>query len=225
MKFSIFIWVVLAFALTINGSLVNLKRRRFGQEHSSKAEGFYNCVNEQAQGTGLEADAGALVNITVFALLAKAGPCDQQDAADKCIDLADRIEVALQNKTRRDVLTECCKKYRQLERNTNGVGVQSPNCTRPPRHKELEGLVQAQDPTGLKTTAGFPKEPETKTPIPTTTKKSKRTKCTSQTTEKPKRTKWTSQTAVIPTTTQKPKKHKWTSKTSVTPTTTANNDN
>ncbi|CAG8753276.1 5011_t:CDS:2, partial [Racocetra fulgida] len=124
------------------------------QEHSSKAESFYNCVNKQAQGTGLEVDAGALVNITVFALLANAGPCDQQDAADKCIDLADRIEAALQNsengKTRRYVLTKCCKKYRQLKRNTN---------------------VQAQDPTGLKTTAGFPKELDTKTPIPTTTKK------------------------------------------------------
>lgn len=134
MKFSLFILVVLAFALTVNGSLVSLKRRRLGQENSPIAVGFYDCVEGQVSGTGLEADAEALLNKTKLALSANAGPCDQQDAADECIDFADRINATLQDKEdgqiRKDVLTECCKTYRQLERSTDGVGVPSQNCTK-----------------------------------------------------------------------------------------------
>ncbi|CAG8530764.1 15774_t:CDS:2 [Racocetra persica] len=181
MKLSILILVALTFTLTVNSSPI-IERRRFGREHTPEADSVYDCMKAQVLGAGieLEAAAGALVNASVFALLVKAGACDQQNAADQCLDLADRVDAKFESnkegKARKKALTKCCVTYRQLERNTNGDGVASANCTEAPRHKILEGLAQAQDPTGLKTTAGFSGESPTDTPTTsaTPTKKPKK---------------------------------------------------
>ncbi|CAG8769869.1 19900_t:CDS:2 [Cetraspora pellucida] len=217
MKSSIFILVaVLALGLTVNGSPVNFEKRRFGQEHSPQAEAVYSCMKNQAAsankaleavgqgpnaGIQFEADAGALVNATVFSLLAKAGACDQQKAADACFDLADRINTALSSTSSAegqgisDTLKTCCKNLRQLERNTNGIGVKSADCKEKPKHKELDGLKQAQDPSAVEATPTAPEQQPTKAPKKNQKKKQKKPKknqptCTEepkqQTTDEPK---------------------------------------
>ncbi|GBC01560.1 hypothetical protein RclHR1_04230005 [Rhizophagus clarus] len=122
---------------------VRLSRRRFGQEHTPQADTTYQAVKDIAKGTNKEEQAGNLSGAMVRALLAKATTCDQQDRADEIIDLA--ISLGGERKKK---LIKVAKKYRQLERNTPKAGQPSALCHKPPRHKELDGLVQAQDPTG-----------------------------------------------------------------------------
>ncbi|CAG8722218.1 5697_t:CDS:2 [Cetraspora pellucida] len=196
MKSSIFIFVaVLALGLTVNGSPVNFEKRRFGQEHSPKAEAVYSCMKNQAKaanialeavgqgvnaGIKFEADAGALVNTTVFSLLVKADACDQQKAADACFDLAESINTALSSTTSEegegitDTLKNCCLDLRQLERNTNGLGVKSAECKQKPKHKELEGLKQAQDPSAEDATPTASEQEPTKAPKENPKKKPKK---------------------------------------------------
>ncbi|PKY41533.1 hypothetical protein RhiirA4_339302 [Rhizophagus irregularis] len=95
----------------------------------------------------------------VRALLAKAPTCDQQDRADEIIDLA--IEIGGDKKEK---LIKVAKTYRQLERNTPKAGQPSELCKKKPRHKELDGLVQAQDPTGKGKDPDPPTHPKPKDP-------------------------------------------------------------
>ncbi|CAG8500761.1 13240_t:CDS:2 [Racocetra fulgida] len=125
MKLSIFILVVLTFALTVNSSPI-IERRRFGQEHTPEAESVYNCMDTQTKGVAIELEraAGDLKNTTVFSLLANADACAQQNAADSCLDLADRIEAALESskegKARKKALSKANKKTK--EEKTEKVG-------------------------------------------------------------------------------------------------------
>src|ERR1043165_935767 len=118
-------------------------KRRFGVEHTPEADAAFQEVKDIAQGTDKEAQAGNLSGAMVRALLAKAPTCDQQDRADEIIDLA--IEIGGDKKEK---LIKVAKTYRQLERNTPKAGQPSELCKKKPRHKELDGLVQAQDLTG-----------------------------------------------------------------------------
>ncbi|CAG8599294.1 12237_t:CDS:2, partial [Dentiscutata heterogama] len=122
----------------------SLEKRRFGQEHTPQADATFQDVKDLAQGTDKEAQAGNLSGAMVRALLAKAPACDQQDRADEVIDLGDQLG----DPTKRDQAVKIAQTYRQLERNTPNVGQPSELCNKKPRHKELDGLTQAQDPTG-----------------------------------------------------------------------------
>ncbi|RIA82093.1 hypothetical protein C1645_674353, partial [Glomus cerebriforme] len=84
---------------------------------------------------------GNLSDAMVRALLAKAPTCDQQDRADEIIDLGEEL-----GGKKKEQLIKVARTYRQLERNTPKAGQPSALCKKKPRHKELDGLVQAQDP-------------------------------------------------------------------------------
>ncbi|CAB4395299.1 unnamed protein product [Rhizophagus irregularis] len=145
MKLNLVLSVFFSFALIPQAfpMALNFDKRRFAQEHTAKAEATYTAVRNISLGTGKEQQAGDLSGAMVRALLAKAPTCDQQDRADEIIDLA--IEIGGDKKEK---LIKVAKTYRQLERNTPKAGQPSELCKKKPRHKELDGLVQAQDPTG-----------------------------------------------------------------------------
>jgi hypothetical protein len=126
-------------------SLVVIIQARFGQEHTKKAEATYAGVRDTSQGTGKEEQAGNLSGAMVRALLAAAPTCDQQDRADEIIDLG----ISVGGKKKKEFI-KFARAYRQLERNTPHPGQPSKLCKKTPRHKELRGLKQAQDPTGKK---------------------------------------------------------------------------
>src|ERR1051325_11056035 len=85
MKFTI-IYAVFLSLFAINQA-TPLDKRRFGQEHTPKADATYQAVKDIAHGTDKEEQAGNLSGAMVRALLAKAPVCDQQDRADEVIDL------------------------------------------------------------------------------------------------------------------------------------------
>lgn len=145
MKLHLVLSVFFSFALISQAfpMTLNFDKRRFSQEHTPKADATYAAVKEISVGTGKEQQAGDLSGAMVRALLAKAPTCDQQDRADEIIDLA--IEIGGDKKEK---LIQVAKTYRQLERNTPKAGLPSELCKKKPRHKELDGLVQAQDTTG-----------------------------------------------------------------------------
>src|ERR1043165_8900841 len=118
-------------------------KRRFGVEHTPEADATFQEVKDLAQGSDKEAEAGNLSGAMVRALLAKAPACDQQDRADEVIDLGLKFGG---EKLKQYIAV--AKRYRQLERNTPNAGQPSELCDKEPRNKELEGLTQAQDPTG-----------------------------------------------------------------------------
>ncbi|CAG8576478.1 13427_t:CDS:2, partial [Dentiscutata erythropus] len=121
----------------------NLEKRRFGQEHTPQADATFQEVKDIAQGTDKEEQAGNLSGAMVRALLAKAPACDQQDRADEVIDLGKELGGDKLNQ-----MVKVAQAYRQLERNTPKDGQPSALCNKAPRNKELDGLTQAQDPTG-----------------------------------------------------------------------------
>ncbi|CAG8707839.1 35571_t:CDS:2, partial [Gigaspora margarita] len=127
-------------AVPLGGSLNALEKRRFGQEHTPQADKTFQDVKDIAQGTQLEAEAGNLSGAMVRALLAKAPACDQQNQADNVIDLGKKLGGDKLNQ-----MIKVAQTYRQLERNTPNAGQPSELCT---TNKELDGLTQAQDPTG-----------------------------------------------------------------------------
>ncbi|RIB09318.1 hypothetical protein C2G38_278075 [Gigaspora rosea] len=148
MKFSTFMLIASALSLTVNaaplgGSLNALEKRRFGQEHTPQADATFQAVKDLAQGTDKEAQAGNLSGAMVRALLAKAPACDQQDRADEVVDLAREL-----GGDKEPQMIKVAQMYRQLERNTPKDGQPSELCDKQPRNKELDGLTQAQDPTG-----------------------------------------------------------------------------
>ncbi|KAF7440642.1 hypothetical protein PC9H_000989 [Pleurotus ostreatus] len=78
----------------------------------------------------------------INALLANAGPCDQQDNADAMIDFAKSPGVS-----NSDVLINFAIQYRKHARNAlNVLGVvpSTPYCQKPPRNAELKGIVNSQ---------------------------------------------------------------------------------
>jgi hypothetical protein len=143
MKSKLVLAVFLSLAITSQAIPMEFDKRRFGQEHTPKADATYEAVRDLSQGTGKEEQAGNLSGAMVRALLAKAPTCDQQDRADEIIDLAYEI-----GGVKKEKLIKVAKTYRQLERNTPKEGQPSELCKKSPRHQELDGLVQEQDPTG-----------------------------------------------------------------------------
>ncbi|CAG8763742.1 5064_t:CDS:1, partial [Funneliformis caledonium] len=133
----------LALVAITQAAPMKLTRRRFGVEHTPEADATFQEVKDIVQGTDKEEKAGNLSGAMVRALLAKAPACDQQDRADEVIDLGREL-----GGEQEEQLIKVAKTYRQLERNTPNAGQPSELCKKPPRNKELEGLVQAQDPTG-----------------------------------------------------------------------------
>ncbi|RHZ76931.1 hypothetical protein Glove_187g67 [Diversispora epigaea] len=125
-------------------------KRRFGVEHTQEADQTYEVMKNAGKGTKFEDATGSLVNDAVLALLANAEVCDQQKVAERCIDLARQIGAEV-DKSRETTLISACQTYRTLERNTPVAGQPSELCTIPVVNKELEGLTQRQDPTGLQT--------------------------------------------------------------------------
>ncbi|CAG8591723.1 10885_t:CDS:2 [Racocetra persica] len=148
MKLLVVISAFMALSLTVNAAPMGLEKRRFGQEHTPAADKTFQDVKDLAQGTENEAEAGNLSGAMVRALLAKAPACDQQDRADEIIDLSERN--GIKGTAKQQQLIEVAKTYRQLERNTPNAGQPSELCDKAPRHSELDGLTQAQDPTGAK---------------------------------------------------------------------------
>ncbi|CAI2164565.1 19518_t:CDS:1 [Funneliformis geosporum] len=149
MKFALIFAVTLALVATTQSAPMILSKRRFGQEHTPKADGTFKDIKDIAKGTNKEEQAGNLSGAMVRALLAKAPTCDQQNRADEVIDLAYELGGKKEKQ-----LIKVAKIYRQLERNTPKAGQPSALCKKQPRHKELYGLVQAQDPTGKGKTPG-----------------------------------------------------------------------
>ncbi|KAH9459099.1 hypothetical protein Pst134EA_019250 [Puccinia striiformis f. sp. tritici] len=84
-------------------------------------------------------------------------PCDQQDYADKVIDAALDKTNGITSEDVRKKLIEVAIKYRLAERNSKPqywpvvVGRGSLYCQKAPRHPQLKGLVQKQDPANNKT--------------------------------------------------------------------------
>ncbi|OAV96778.1 hypothetical protein PTTG_03568 [Puccinia triticina 1-1 BBBD Race 1] len=122
-----------------------LQRRRFSQEsvpfHLFNIDGCPGQI------------CGNLGGGSITPLLALKPPCDQQDYADKVIDAALDKTNGITDQSVRDRLIQVAKLYRVAERNTKPlyyplqVGRYSLYCDKAPRHKELDGLVQKQDPT------------------------------------------------------------------------------
>lgn len=149
MRFTTVAIITVALASMVSAAPMSIQRRRFGQEHTARADGDFQAMKDISVGTGFEADLGNLSGAAVRALLAKAPACDQQDVADQMIDIAVKIKAQKPDgpKKFKDLIA-VAKDYRTLERNTPGTGQASELCTKVPKHKELRGLVQAQDPTG-----------------------------------------------------------------------------
>ncbi|KAM6496957.1 proline-rich protein [Amanita muscaria] len=87
-----------------------------------------------AAGGGQQCNPQSVASFTT--LLAAAGPCDQQDQADKMIDLAK----TLQNNGQVIALTQI---FAQQPRNTP-TSLSVPYCQKAPRNAELDGLFQCQ---------------------------------------------------------------------------------
>ncbi|RGB32670.1 hypothetical protein C1646_743781 [Rhizophagus diaphanus] len=142
MKLSLVLPICLSFVIISQAAPMNFDKRRFGVEHTPEADATFQEVKDLAQGSDKEAQAGNLSGAMVRALLAKAPACDQQDRADEVIDLGKEF-----GGEKLKQYIKVAQTYRQLERNTPGVGQPSELCDKKPRNKELEGLTQAQDPT------------------------------------------------------------------------------
>ncbi|CAG8541884.1 2306_t:CDS:2 [Diversispora eburnea] len=137
MKLFAVVSVALSLLSIINAAPVNLTKRRFGQEHTPLADKTYQDMKDAVAGTTFEQVTGDLSGEAVRALLARAPKCQQQDVADKCIDIAHQIGEEV-SKDREATLIPVCQTYRKLERNTPNEGQPSELCDRPPRNKELE---------------------------------------------------------------------------------------
>ncbi|POW16531.1 hypothetical protein PSTT_01330, partial [Puccinia striiformis] len=126
-----------------------LQRRRFSQE--SIPAPLFNIDGCPGQ------VCGNLGGGSITPLLAMKPPCDQQDYADKVIDAALDKTNGITSEDVRKKLIEVAIKYRLAERNSKPqywpvvVGRGSLYCQKAPRHPQLKGLVQKQDPANNKT--------------------------------------------------------------------------
>ncbi|CAG8462672.1 5516_t:CDS:2 [Paraglomus brasilianum] len=147
MKISVIFIVVVG--LVLFSSATPLEKRRFGQEHSKFVEPLYQKMRDSAVNTNYGARIGNLSGEAVNALLAAKPACRQQLVADHLIFFAKTMgadKSIPDGKKKEKFLIEVAKKYRTAERNTNEVGKPSFLCARKPFFKELNGIVQKQDP-------------------------------------------------------------------------------
>ncbi|KAL2917100.1 hypothetical protein HK105_203164 [Polyrhizophydium stewartii] len=96
------------------------------------------CVGSKFNAGECPTAAGAAIST----VLAAASACAQQDAADGFIDLANKGVTDAAKKARFIVLAQ---QFRAHERNSVPNPC-SPICDRPPKNKQLLGIIQAQDP-------------------------------------------------------------------------------
>ncbi|KAL2917186.1 hypothetical protein HK105_203250 [Polyrhizophydium stewartii] len=96
------------------------------------------CVGSKFNAGECPTAAGAAIST----VLAAASACAQQDAADGFIDLANKGVTDTAKKARFIVLAQ---QFRAHERNSVPNPC-SPICDRPPKNKQLLGIIQAQDP-------------------------------------------------------------------------------
>ncbi|CAG8583553.1 2738_t:CDS:1 [Paraglomus occultum] len=147
MKISAIFTVALSIALLSNAT--PFEKRRFGQEHSAFVEPLYQKMRDSAQGTNFAGQVGQLSGEAVNALLAAKPACRQQQVADHLVFFAKKMgadKTIADGKRRQKNLIDIAKKYRTAERNTNQDGKPSFLCGRKPFFKELNGIVQRQDP-------------------------------------------------------------------------------
>ncbi|KAI0775307.1 hypothetical protein BD413DRAFT_491809 [Trametes elegans] len=119
---------------------VFLHPRRFGQEHPAVIDKLSSACPGEVCGT--------LSGAAITPLLAAQGECTQQDMADQIIDAAQQFDDA----TKANMIALAVE-YRQAEKNTPPDFTTNPPtnrnsvfCQKAPKHSELNGLVQAQDP-------------------------------------------------------------------------------
>ncbi|KAI0359976.1 hypothetical protein OH77DRAFT_1493446 [Trametes cingulata] len=119
---------------------VFLHPRRFGQEHPAVIDKLSSACPGQV--------CGNLAGQAITPLLAAQPECSQQDMADQIIDAAQQFDAA----TKANMIALAIE-YRQAEKNTPPDFTTNPPtnrnsvfCQKAPKHSELAGLVQAQDP-------------------------------------------------------------------------------
>jgi len=159
MKIPTIFTVALAMALLSNAA--PLEKRRFGQEHSAFVEPLYQKMRDAAQGTNFAGPVGQLSGEAVNALLAAKPACRQQVVADHLVFFAKKMgadKSIPDGKKKERFLISVAQKYRTAERNTNETGKPSFLCGRKPFFKELNGIVQKQDPDTKKKKPKTPKD-------------------------------------------------------------------
>ncbi|CAG8571479.1 788_t:CDS:1 [Paraglomus occultum] len=156
----IFVMLTVMIGLALLSSATPLEKRRFGQEHSKFVEPLYQKMRDSAVNTEYSARIGNLSGEAVNALLAAKPACRQQLVADHLIFFAKKMgadKSIPDGKKKEKILISVARKYRTAERNTNQDGKPSFLCGRKPFFKELNGIVQSQDPAAT-TKPGTPKD-------------------------------------------------------------------
>ncbi|KAL2917163.1 hypothetical protein HK105_203227 [Polyrhizophydium stewartii] len=112
---------------------------RLASEQQASFKAIQDGIRQACQGSTLDASAcpNAASGI-VFSILSSSALCAQQDAADGFIDLANKGVTDTAKKAR-------FIQFRAHERNSVPNPC-SPICDRPPKNKQLLGIIQAQDP-------------------------------------------------------------------------------
>jgi len=123
-----------------DGHAVLLHPRRFGQENPAVISKLSAACSGQV--------CGVLAGSAISTLLAASPECAQQDKADEIIDASRQFDAATQA-----LMIQLAIEFRQAEKNTPPDFTVNPPkarnsvfCQKAPRNKELDGLVQAQDP-------------------------------------------------------------------------------
>ncbi|KAJ3481508.1 hypothetical protein NLJ89_g12206 [Agrocybe chaxingu] len=124
-----------------DGRAVNLYPRRFGQEQPAVLQKIREACPGQV--------CGVLAGQAVTPLLAAQPECTQQDMADAIIDASKQFDAATAA-----LMVAAAIEYRQVEKNTPPDFTTNPPslrnsvfCQKAPKNPELNGLVQAQDPS------------------------------------------------------------------------------
>ncbi|KAF8968157.1 hypothetical protein BDZ97DRAFT_458267 [Flammula alnicola] len=124
-----------------DGRAVFLYRRRFGQEQPAVLQ----KIRDACPG----AVCGTLAGQAVTPLLAAQPECSQQDMADAIIDASKQFDAATAA-----AMVAAAVEYRQVEKNTPPDFTTNPPalrnsvfCQKTPKNPQLNGLVQAQDPS------------------------------------------------------------------------------
>ncbi|KAF9003972.1 hypothetical protein BDQ17DRAFT_1241729 [Cyathus striatus] len=124
-----------------DGRAVYLYPRRFGQEQPAVLQKLQQACPGQV--------CGNLAGQAVTPLLAAQPECSQQDMADAIIDASKQFDAATQAN-----MIAIAVEYRQAEKNTPPDFSANPPslrnsvfCQKAPKNSQLNGLVQAQDPS------------------------------------------------------------------------------
>jgi hypothetical protein len=123
-----------------DGHAVLLHPRRFGQENPAVISKLSAACSGQV--------CGVLAGSAISTLLAASPECAQQDKADEIINASRQFDAATQA-----LMIQLAIEFRQTEKNTPPDFTVNPPkarnsvfCQKAPQNKELDGLVQAQDP-------------------------------------------------------------------------------